>query len=369
MPFEIITIAAAGLEIRPITFAWNVSRKDAARSFDAKIKHPFLGQRQLIDALAGSPPVTIRSQPSDGIAMAGGGGGGELILTGHVEKRSPRVAGEEKELSISGRSKTGDLVDSSHNHKTGELRDKNARDMIAELTQPFGISVEADGSLPVRKLARLRPGETIFAFAERLARVDRVGLTDTPEGNLKLAGPPKEAHAGAIVDGGTGPAIVDASGTLDDSKRFQEYSTRAQAPDGYAPAELEIEETARDSGVSRPRRRVITPPEQISKEEARARAKHHRDRAAGKGITASITVVGWRDIAGKLWTPGLLIPVSIFDLGIEQVMMVESVSFKQSDKTTATLELVDPRAHGGKGGKGGKSAKGWSLDGAGAEDE
>jgi len=327
MPFEIVTIAAGGLILRPITFALNISAKEASRSFDAKVKHPALSQRDLLDALAGSPPCTIRAQASDGVSLVPGLAGGELLLTGHIEKRSPRVAGEEKELSISGRSKTGDLVDSSHNHKSGELRDKTAKDMVTELAAPFGITVETDANLPMRKLARLRPGETVFAFAERLARVDR------------------------------------------ESKRFQEYKTRAQAPDGFAPPELEIDETARDNGVRRPRLRVITPPEQISKDEARQRARHHRDRAAGRGVTASVSVVGWRDAGGQLWTPGWLIPVDIGDIGIGQVMMIESVSFRQSESgTAATLELVDPRAHGGKGGKGAKSAKGVELTGAGGDD-
>ena len=369
MPFEIVTIAAGGLILRPVTFALNISAKEASRSFDAKVKHPGLSQRDLLDALAGSPPCTIRAQASDGVSPVPGLAGGDLLLTGHVEKRSPRVAGDEKELSISGRSKTGDLVDSSHNHKSGELRDKTAKDMLTELVAPFGITVETDANLPMRKLARLRPGETVFAFAERLARVDRVGVTDTAEGNLKLAGPPEKMHAGALVYGGNWPAITDASATLDESKRFQEYRTRAQAPDGYAPPELEIDETARDNGVGRPRLRVITPPEQISRDEARQRARHHRDRAAGRGVTASVSVVGWRDAGGQLWTPGWLIPVDIEDIGIGQVMMIESVSFRQSESgTAATLELVDPRAHGGKGGKGAKSAKGVELTGAGGDD-
>lgn len=370
MPFEIITIAAAGLDIRPVTFSMTVSAEEAARSFEAKVKHPALSQRQMIDALAGSPPCTIRAQRSDGIASGEGVSGGDLLLTGHVEKRSASVRGDEKELTISGRSKTGDLVDSSHAHSTGEMRKKTAKAMVEELTKPFGIKVETDANLPIRALARLRPNETIFAFAERLARVDRVGLTDTPEGNLKIAGPPSKMHAGGLIAGAAWPAISDYSGVLDDSKRFKEYKTKAQAPDGYAPPELEIEEKAQDQGVSRPRLRVITPPEQIDKDEARKRAKHHRDRAAGKGTTASVTVIGWRDVAGRLWTPGWLVPAMLPEVGIEQVMMIKSVAFKQSaDKTEATIELVDPRAHGGKGGKGGKSAKGWSLNGAGAEDE
>lgn len=368
MPFERITISAAGLELSPITFSMQVSAKEASRSFEAKVKEPTIGQAALLDALAGKPECTIQTAQSFG-AVVHGSGVGELILTGNVEKRSPQISASEKELTISGRSKTGDFVDSTHEHPTGELRKKKPDAMISEVAEPFGITVESDAELDERELSRLRPGETAFAFSERIARAAGVTITDTPEGNLRIQGEPKKQHAGAIIYGASWPAIKDASAVFDDSKRFSEYKVKAQAPDGYAPDVLEIEESAKDSGIRRKRLRVITPPEQLTKAEARKRAKYHRDRAAGRGVSAQVTLVGWRDQAGKLWQPGWLVPVEIADLGLSQLMMIESATFSQSGaETECSLSLVDPRAYGGKSGKGSKSGKGWALEGIGAED-
>lgn len=371
MPFEIVTLQAAGITFQPVTIAVRMSHEEAARSFEAKLKHPAWSQAALLEALRQSPACTIRARRSDGVAVEAGGGG-DLMLTGHVEKRSPRLGGEEKELPVSGRSKTGDLVDSSAEHDKGEWKDKKAPDALKELAGKHGIEIETEVDHKTRPVARLRPGETIFAFAERWARAEGFTVTDTPEGRLKLAKEPKKAHAGSITDGAGWPALVEASAVHDDSKRFKDVKVKAQAPDGYAPDQLEIEGAASDEGGARKRARIIVPPEVIRKTEARDRAKWHRDRAAGEGTTADITVKGWRDSGGALWTPGWTIAVDIADLGLKQAMMIKTVAFEQSDAsgsgTVARLSLVDPRAFGGKGGKGAKSGKQWDMGKAGGED-
>lgn len=372
MAFEIVTLSAGGLTFRPATVAIKIAMDEAARSFEAKIKHLQLGQAALLDALKASPACTIRSRASDGITFDEAGAGGDLILTGHVEKRSPRLQGEEKELLVAGRSKTGDLVDSSAEHETGEFRGKQAPEILNTLARAHGVKIETDAEHRTREQVRIRPGETVFRFAERLARVDGVTLTDTPQGNLRLTRGGTKRHAGEIRDGAAWPALVDASAVHDDSKRHSEIKVRAQAPDGYAPDKLTIEESAVDDGMRRHRPRVIVPPEQMAKKDARDRAKWHRDRAAGEGTTAEITVKGWRDAAGALWTPGHLVTVTIADLGLAQDMQIKAVSLEQSDAesggTQAKLSLVDPRAFGGKKGKGGKSGASWDLGKSGAED-
>lgn len=371
MPFEIVTLQAGGITFQPVTIAVRVSHEEAARSFEAKLKHPQYPQAALLEKLRQSPDCTIRARRSDGVAIEAAGGG-DLMLTGHVEKRSPRLGAEEKELPVSGRSKTGDLIDSSAEHKSGEWREKKAPDALRDLAEAHGIAVESDVEHKTRPVARLRPGETVFAFAERWARAEGFTITDTPQGTLKLAREPKKAHAGVIADGSGWPALVSASAVHDDSKRFKDVKVKAQAPDGYAADQLEIEGKASDEGGARNRTRIIVPPEVIKKNEARDRAKWHRDRAAGEGTTAEITVKGWRDQAGTLWTPGWTIAVDIADLGLKQGMMIKTVSFEQSDAsgdgTVARLSLVDPRAFGGKAGKGAKSGKQWDLGKAGGDD-
>jgi len=367
MAFEIVTLKVGSLVLRPVTIAIEIAMDEAARSFEAKVKHPDLQQAALLDALAGRPACTIHSLASDGVSQASGEGG-DLLLTGFVEKRSPSLRSAESELPISGRSKTGDTVDSAADHDSGEFREKTAKDVLGTLAKKQDVEVESDLDHPKRPLFRLRPGERIFDAAERWARAEGFAIGDTADGKLKLAKAGQQRHAGGLTEGVN---VVDASAVHDDSKRFGTVKVRAQAPSGYTPDELQIEAEASDN-VGGKRLKVIVPPEQIRKADARQRAKWHRDRAAGEGTTCEVTTSGWRDAAGRLWTPGLLVFVEIPTLGIVQDMLVKKVSLKQDDTesagTQAALSLVDPRAFGGKSGKGSKSGKALDLGKAGGDD-
>lgn len=355
MAFEIVTLKVAGLMLRPLTIAIEIAMDEAARNFEAKVKHPVLSQADLLKALRGSPAVTIHALASDGYSPDFGADGGDLLLTGHVEKRSPALRSSEQELPIAGRSKTGDLVDSSAEHETGEFRDQDAKGIIGTLTKEFGISVESDlqhGKEPVK---RIRPGETVHTFARRLSRKEGFAIGDTPEGNLKFAKAGSKRHAGSLSEGLN---ILDASAVHDDSKKFSKVKVRAQAPDGYGEDDLRIEAEADDDTIKRKRVKIIVPPELIRKQDARDRAKWHRDRASGEGLTCEVTVPGWRDEGGTIWTPGWLVFTELPSLDVVQDMLIKKVSLRQSDEasggTQAVLSLADPRSMGGKKGKANK---------------
>lgn len=363
MAFEIVTLEVAGLRLRPLTIAISIAMDEAARDFEARVKHPQLGQADLLKALRGSPAVTIRSQPGDGRAVAG-----DLLLTGHVEKRSPSLRASEQDLPIAGRSKTGDLIDSSAEHESGEFRDQDAAGIVGALAKDYGISVETDLKLGKETLKRLRPGETVHDFARRLSRKEGFAIGDTPQGNLKFAKAGTQRHAGALTEGVN---VQDASAVHDDSKKFSKVRIRAQAPDGYGDDDLQIEAEADDGTLGRKRVKVIVPPELIRKEDARQRAKWNRDRASGEGLTCEVMLQGWRDEAGAIWTPGRLVFTEIPTLDVVQDMLIKKVTLRQSDEasagTQAVLSLVDPRAFGGRKGK---ASKGTDYTGtAGGDDD
>ncbi|QEL26157.1 hypothetical protein FQV39_28765 [Bosea sp. F3-2] len=355
MAFEIVTLRTAGLTFRPQTIAIEIAMDEAARNFEAKIKHPVLSQADLLKALRGSPAVTIHATASDGYSQSFGADGGDLLLTGHVEKRSPALRSSEQELPIAGRSKTGDLVDSSAEHETGEFRDQDAKAMLGTLAKSYGISVETDLSLDREPIKRIRPGETVHTFARRLSRKEGFAIGDTPEGNLKLAKAGTKRHAGTLTEGVN---VFDASAVHDDSKRFSKVKVRAQAPSGSSNTDLRIEAEADDDTLSRKRVKIIVPPELIRNEDARERAQWHRDRATGEGLTCEVTLAGWRDEDGAIWTPGRLVFTEIPSLDVVQDMLIKKVSLRQSDEassgTQAILSLTDPRSLGGKKGKANK---------------
>lgn len=376
MAFEIVTLRVPGLDdMRPVTIAVARAVDETASSFEAKVKVPGLTQAELLMRLRGAPKVEIFTAFSDnrqaGAVKNGQTKLGELLFTGHVEKRSPALRASEAELPIAGRSKTGDLVDSSAEAKTGEWTDKKADEVFKDLADGYDITIESDFAHKPKTVFRVRPGETINAAFDRWARSEGFTVTDTPKGNVKLTSAKNaRRHAGAIVEGvTTWPKLLDASAVFDDSKKFSKVKIKAQAPDGYGADALEIEAEADDETIRRKRLRVVTPPELIRKEDSRERARWHRDRAAGQGTTCEVQLLGWRDEKQQFWTPGWLVTVEIPSLDLVQDMLIKKVSFEQSDEgTVSKLSLVDPRTFGGKKGKGSKSGKAWDTGKAGGDD-
>jgi prophage tail gpP-like protein len=379
MAFEIVTLRVAGLgDLRPVTISIKKSLDEGARTFAAKVKVQDMTQAELLQALAGSPAAKIYSAFSDnkqaGAVKNGQSKLGELLLTGSVERRQPALRSAESELPISGRSKTGDLVDSSAESKTGEWKNKAAPEVFKDLTEGYDVTIESDFAHKPKVVFRVRPGETIHDAFDRWARSEGFTVTDTSEGKVKTTSAKNaKRHAGAIREGvTTWPKLLDGSGDLNDSKKFSQIKVKAQAPDGYSPADLEIEADAKDDTVKRKRLRIIAPPELVRNEDARERAKWHRDRAAGQGTKLNLKVLGWRDEKQQFWEPGWLITCEIPSLGVMQDMLIETVQHDQTDAdnegTVTYLDLVDPRAYGGKKGKGAKSGASWDTGKAGGDD-
>ena len=148
------------------------------------------------------------------------------------------------------------------------------------------------------------------------------------------------------------------------SNRHSEITVVGQRPYGHGVDSLQLQSIVRDSGVDRHRPIIIVQNGDTTKKRTKKTAKNKKDRAAGHSLKAVIDTQGFRDEAGKVWEPGYLVWVESPFLDIAQDMLIETVTYMQSDKgSIATVELTDPRAYGGKGGKGNKSGKDWNMGG------
>ena len=354
MPAEIVTVSVQGG--RAWT-AWESVRikasfKEAARSFELKAAAEG-GARQVADVFALFSPVVIKA-------------GADLLVTGYVEKRRPSHSATSAEIAISGRSKGADAIDCSATHATGEFRNQTPL-QIAQALDSYGVGFTSDIALdPVD--FRATPGATVFRSVEPLARAQGATLTGDPDGTIRItnASGRKRKHAGGLIWGKnikTGSADHDATG------RHSQYRVVGQKGKTTGADALRLEAIARDAGVPRDRVVVVVHDDDADKARLKKRARNRRNRSAGKGLTCEITVPGWRDEKGRLWTPGWLVWTQDSFLGVCQDMLIEDVSFVQdSGGTIAELSLVDPRAHQGKAGKGDKSKNGWSTPDSEAEE-
>ena len=350
---EVVTVLADG----QVWTAWRrvtvrASFQDAARSFQIEAAAELGGSATAWTFKAGTQIEILFS--------------GSLACRGYVDRYQPKI-GEHNvaEITISGRSKSQDFIDSSAKHDTGQFKNKTPKEIAEELDK-FGVGISADVDLEKVPVYRITPGETAFRCLEKLCREQGVFPVGQADGSIKITQGGKQRHAGMIAEG-----VNMRAGDADHnwSGRHSEVIVRGQRPYGHGADALQIEGIARDAEVGRNRPVIIVHDGDTDKKRAKKRASTRRDREAGNSLKANVTVQGLHDDGGMLWEPGALVFLQSQFLDIRQDMAIETVTFSQDrkDGSLSVMSLVDPRALGGKGGKGGSAGAAWNSD-AGSEE-
>lgn len=348
MGHEVITISAGGgsytnhKEIQ-VSAAWN----EAAREFEFLVAAE-LGASATNSIFSVGTEITITAS-------------GDLLLVGHVETREPSFAARRAEISVSGRSKSGDLVDGSAEHDTGYFEDKDPLQIAQEISSDYGARWESDQQLKKVEQYQLTQGESCFRCVEKLTRQQGMTITGTPEGNARIT-KGSNGRNGPLMEGQN---ILSGTAHHNGKNRYAKIVVRGQRPFGHGDDNLEIEAQLEDGSVKRHRTIIIVQDEDTTKDRAKERAKNRKNRAAGDALKATISTQGFRDDGGQLWKPGALTFVDSPFLDIAQDMLIEKIVYRQSESgSIATLSLVDPRAYDGQGaggGKGNKSGDDWEF--------
>lgn len=286
--------------------------------------------------------------------------GGDLLVDGYINRYHTQGDQKTHRVMISGRGKGQDFVDCSAKHPTGNAKDKTPVEFAREFDH-YGVGINAKIPLDKVPYQQIRQGETCFECLERSLRSQGATLMGEADGSISATNAKAATRAGGSLT--EGHNILRWSLSLDDQDRFQEYTVKGQNRHGTGADSLRIKEEERDSGVRRYRNRIIVNETDTDKGRAKKRAKHQKNRAAGESKKSGITVVGWRDAGGALWTPNTIVFINGPRLlHLDQDMLIEAVTFEQDSQhgTTARIEIVDPRAYQGQGHDGKGSDKAWN---------
>lgn len=283
---------------------------------------------------------------------------GETVITGYTDNRAVEFDATAHGVRAAGRSKTMDMVDGSAIVKGGQFTNYTLPAIARALAEPFGIGVtvlgDAGKAFPE---VQIEPGETCFDIIERLCRLRGLLVCDAASGNIVLAKPGGfgrrntalvEPRGGADGEGRRGN-IKRARSNESFSQRFSDYIVRGQqAGTDYSSgaSASQPQGIAKDDAVPRYRPRMIVAEAPGDNASMQRRADWEAQHAAGLSLTASITVYGWRDASGALWTPGARVPVDSPTLGIARELVIVTASYKRSarDGTVAELELQPENA-------------------------
>lgn len=271
---------------------------------------------------------------------------GETVITGYVDDSEPTYDRQSHGISVRGRDATGDLVDCSAIHKTGQWTHAPLDRIAADLCAPFKIkvNVETDVGDPFPSF-KIEPGETAFECIERAARLKAVLLIADGEGNLVITRAGKTRGETALVEGEN---ILSARGQFSWKDRFSIYTVKGHdkiALDGDAvDSHIAPAASVTDEAITRYRPRIVLADDHGNKTRFCDRAEWEKNVRMGRGLRGSITVQGWMDSAGKLWQPNTLVSVISPLLYLNQAeMLIVGCMYTLDDGGTRTALSIARR--------------------------
>lgn len=277
---------------------------------------------------------------------------GDKILTGYVDRYLPAYDAHDHPVTMSGRSKTEDLVDCAVDIENlggpGKIAWSVSAATIGEAAKrvcdPYKIDVTGDGmgeKLDTSYPFIVNPGMTCWQLLEELARAAQVLIWDDEQGRLVLSKVGTKRAGSALVEG-QNCEVAEAAFTAD--QRFSDIWVLGQGPTPGTDGHLGDFARRHDSRV--PRRRihmiVMDKPGDGGKWAAQ-RAEWEIARRYGRSRQVVVTVTGWRDGAGRVWTPNTLVRLSCPTLKIDEDWLIAECAWTRGPRGTQTTLHCMPK--------------------------
>jgi prophage tail gpP-like protein len=280
--------------------------------------------------------------------------GGDLVLTGYVDRYTASINAGDHSIQIIGRSKSQDLVDCSA--VFGDISQPGFQQIngttlaiVRQLAKPYGITVQStagDGvTIPQFNILL---GETPWEIIDRITRYSQMLVYDLPDGSIMLAKVGTESMASGFS---LGDNVESGNVNFSMDQRFSEY-------EGHLTSVLtfgteagvntpDIGQVVKDDGVPRFRKRyVISEQFVMGRDIVHDRAVWEMNRRKGNSYRFDVVCDSWRDSAGKLWELNKLAPIQASALKLRNAnYIIGGVTYLRDESGQhGSLSLMPPEA-------------------------
>lgn len=312
-----------GWESARITFGI----EQMANSFDISVTDRWVGQDQ---------PRPIRVGEKCQLLLDG-----EIVITGFIDDNSPEFDANRHGININGRDVTGDLVDCSAIHKTGQWINASLGVIARDLCAPFGIKVIPDAPLGDNfPTFAIQEGETVYECLDRACRMRAIMPVSDSKGHLVLTRAKTGAPVAELIEGEN---ILSARGDFSLRERFSVYYIKGQdrGSDDSESAEVhtQVSATSTDTFVNRHRPLIVLAEDKGAFASFKQRAEWERNVRRGRSARATVKVNGWRNVTGKLWQANTLVHVKSNYLGVDADLLVVGGTYILDEQQGQVTEL------------------------------
>lgn len=297
-----------------------------------------------------------------------------VVLTGSIEVVNVSYDASSHNISIQGRDKTGDLLDST----LGSISDLRAPITLKEIIEAVIKDIGADLNVvedvatkpfeSTQDVASPEPGDNAFEFLEKYSRKRQVLLTSNGDGDIVITSGSAKVANGAIqhIISAEDNNVIAANFSFDTTGRFNVYKFSSQlnpfalnnAGDTDIASIVNQNGSTSDPEIRIGRQLVLTAENPYSNDQNEARSKWEANIRKARGLKYSATVTGYRvdpkDLKSDLWQINRVYPIIDDFIGKQEPMLLNSVTFTLSvpsgeqtslgfvNKEAYSLELEKP---------------------------
>ena len=288
------------------------------------------------------------------------------VIDGFIERTSSKYGANEHFITIEGRDKTADVVDSTINETieyTSTITFPRLIEDVLKRTGQSGIEV-------INNVANLSPfstndlesgeiGDSIFEFLRSLAIKKNVLLTTDGEGNIVITRSDQSLFEDILINqvGNESNNILSADVSYDFTDRFGKYvffsqgNASSDLAKAFNPNYTSINNRKAqsiDSEIRQTRIFNAMGEKSYSFDDLKTRVQWEQNTRRVRSSAYTAVVQGFLGpISNKIWRPNRLTKIIDNFSGIDAIKLLNNVTFSSSvdDGNTTTLTFVDKDAY------------------------
>ena len=275
-----------------------------------------------------------------------------LLISGFIEDLSIAYSADSHSISIAGRDKTGDLIDSSIIQKSYSQRGfVKLIEMVLKDNGHTSISVINDvvdlSNLETNEIIKTEKGDSIATFLDRYAKKLQVLLITNEDGDLVITREGADLGIGALISEikGYNNNILSANISVNTSERFRYIEVYSQSSnDDYTASSVNQSAIAIDAVIRDTRRKRVTMSTATKALSLNNLAKWSVNVRKAKGSRYNCKVQGFytQRNQGALWTPNTLVQLTDDRCQVNGQFLIQGVSYSKSLQGTFTeLSIVE----------------------------
>ena len=291
----------------------------------------------------------------------------QVVLTGFIEVVDVSYSASDHIITVQGRDKTGDLLDSNVTAISDLRAPITLKQIIEKVIADIGADIKVIEDVTTasfdstQDIASPEAGDNAFSFIEKYSRKRQVLLTSDGDGNVVITSGSGKTATGSIqhIIGAADNNVIASSFSFDTTGRFNVYKFASQlnvvplifAGDTGFDSIVEQGGETFDPDVRIGRQLILVSESPFSDDQNEARAKWEANIRKARGLVYSVTVPEYQvdpiDPSSDLWQINRLYQIVDDYLGKSEPMLCNSVTFTLdvSGGELTSLAFVDEKAY------------------------